>query len=68
MNTSTLKRYIHSLQNLFFNDFKSDDGDNEDCDEDIEGSDDADDEDLKGILPKKILLPEPHILESNGVW
>ena len=48
MNISTLwsvKRYIHGLQNLFFNDLKSNDGDDEDCNEDEDG-DDVDDEDL----------------------
>ena len=45
MNISTLK--IHGLQNLFFNDFKSDEGDDEDCNEDEDGDDD-DDEDLNG--------------------
>ena len=45
MNISTLK--IHCLQNLFFNDFKSDEGDDEDCNED-EDDDDVGDEDLNG--------------------
>ena len=45
MNISTLK--IHGLQNLFFNDFKSDEGDDEDCNEDEDG-DDVGDEDLNG--------------------
>ena len=45
MNISTLK--IHGLQNLFFNDFKSDEGDDEDCNED-EDDDDVGDEDLNG--------------------
>ena len=45
MNISTLK--IHGLQNLFFSDFKSDEGDDEDCNEDEDG-DDVGDEDLNG--------------------